>query len=244
GRISTFSISLTERPRSSSSRWKAGQFWGRYPYVISWLLRSTGCVGAVHRFPAKHPARVLHVAVAVAQVRHHVEDVEAQRRRRLDAGLDHAHDVALAAPHRDVARGGGPVLGLHAAAARCTTVSTSLKAGWIAARSPRSAWCVSTPGTARRFSARSAYLPSMCFLNAPPMSPLSPVTSSRRGLNPPARGSGRSPRAPGAPSDRARPPAENRGAATRTSPGCGRGRGSTPPTSPTGRARNRRSWSR
>src|SRR5437867_2389100 len=118
GRISTFSISLTERPRSSSSRWKAGQFWGRYPYVISWLLRSTGCVGAVHRFPAKHPARVLHVAVAVAQVRHHVEDVEAQRRRRLDAGLDHAHDVALAAPHRDVARGGGPVLGLHAADAQ------------------------------------------------------------------------------------------------------------------------------
>src|SRR5262245_11396674 len=69
-----------------------------------------------------------------------------------------------------------------AAAARCTIVSTPSKAGRMALRSPRSAGYVSTPGTARRFSARSAYLPSACARNALPMRPLRPVTRTRRGV--------------------------------------------------------------
>src|SRR5687767_4491652 len=52
----------------------------------------------------------------------------------------------------------------------------------MASRSPRSAWWVSTPGTGRRLSARRAYLPSISLRTAPPMRPLSPVTSTRRGV--------------------------------------------------------------
>src|SRR5512134_2815661 len=71
-----------------------------------------------------------------------------------------------------------------AAAARCTTVSTPANAGRMASRSPRSARWQSTPGTARRFSPRSVYTPSMCARSAPPMRPLSPVTRTQRGATP------------------------------------------------------------
>lgn len=47
-----------------------------------------------------------------------VEDVDAHGRRRLDAGQDHAHDVALTAPHGELARLERPVLGAHPADAQ------------------------------------------------------------------------------------------------------------------------------
>src|SRR5436190_6709241 len=92
----------------------------RRPVAWKKTVRHVGssALGAVHRRPAEHAASVLDVAVAVAQVGDDVEDVEAHRRRRLDARLDHPGDVALAAPHGGVARGRRSILGLHAADAQ------------------------------------------------------------------------------------------------------------------------------
>jgi len=53
---------------------------------------------------------VLEVAVAPPVVGDDEEDVEAERRGGLEAQLDHPHDVALAAPDREVARRERPVL--------------------------------------------------------------------------------------------------------------------------------------
>src|SRR2546426_3530730 len=50
--------------------------------------------GAVERRPAEHGAGVLEVAIAPAVGGDHVEDVEAHALGRLDAGLQHPHDVA------------------------------------------------------------------------------------------------------------------------------------------------------
>src|SRR5438445_11641443 len=54
----------------------------------------------------------------------------------------------------------------------------------MASRSARSAWWHSTPGTARRFSARIGYFVPRCFRSAPPIRPLRPVTRRRRPATP------------------------------------------------------------
>src|ERR1051325_5371707 len=89
------------------------------PFRTSWRTVSTALpsavvFGAVERRPAEDSAGVLEVAVAPAVGGDDVEDVEADARRRLDARLQHPHDVALAAPHRELTRRHRFVLGAHA----------------------------------------------------------------------------------------------------------------------------------
>src|ERR1051325_9785476 len=93
------------------------------PFRTSWRTMSRAAppgsgpvvFGAVERRPAEHRARVLEIAVAPAVGRDDVEDVEAHARGRLDARLQHPHDVALAAPHGELARRHRLVLRAHAA---------------------------------------------------------------------------------------------------------------------------------
>src|SRR5712692_2338670 len=69
----------------------------------------------VARLEAEDGARVFEVPVAPPVVRDGEEDVEPERRWRRDAQLEHADDVALAAPHRVIARRGRPVFGCDTA---------------------------------------------------------------------------------------------------------------------------------
>src|SRR6266851_8078314 len=70
--------------------------------------------GGVDGLPAQYGARVLEIAVAPLVAGGAEEDIEADRLRGVDAALEKARDVALAAPDGKLARRPRPVLRVHA----------------------------------------------------------------------------------------------------------------------------------
>src|SRR5438876_11824338 len=72
-------------------------------------------LGSILRHEAEHLPGVLQVAVAPPVVRKHIEDIEPEALRFVDAALDHLDDVALAAPDREIAGSLGTVFGVDRA---------------------------------------------------------------------------------------------------------------------------------
>src|SRR6266851_1026840 len=84
--------------------------------------------GGVDGLPAQYGARVLEIAVAPLVAGGAEEDIEADRLRGVDAALEKARDVALAAPDGKLARRPRPVLRVHALEAKTTRLTPASRA--------------------------------------------------------------------------------------------------------------------